>query len=44
VHSGALTRIVVDEPKVFRLLGLFPLPNGDTARLYRIARKAKVPE
>jgi Dolichyl-phosphate-mannose-protein mannosyltransferase len=43
VHSAALTRIVVDEPEVFRLLGLFCLPNGDTARLYRIVRNEKVP-
>jgi hypothetical protein len=41
VHSKALSQIVVDQPEIFCLLGLYPLPNGDTARLYLIARSAK---
>jgi hypothetical protein len=43
VHSVALTQVVVDEPEVFRLLVLYPLPNGDTARLYWIVRSGRVP-
>lgn len=38
-HSAkALNKIIVDEHRIFRLLGLYPLPNGDYARLYFIQR------
>ncbi len=37
--SRALNQIIVDERRVFRLLDLFPLPNGDSARLYHINRE-----
>jgi hypothetical protein len=38
VSSRALNRIIVDEHGTFLLLGLYPLPDGDTARLYYIRR------
>jgi hypothetical protein len=34
--SGALNKIVVDNPAIFRLVELYKLPNGDAARLYFI--------
>ena len=37
-NSLALNRIVVDHPGTFRLVELYPLPNGDCARLYSIQR------
>ncbi len=37
-NSLALNQIVVDDPKTFRLLGLYLLPDGNCARLYRIER------
>ncbi len=40
--SAALNQIVVDEHRVFRLLGLYPLPNGDSARLYFIQRDERI--
>jgi hypothetical protein len=39
--SPALNRIVLSEPRMFRLLDAYPLPNGDTARLYSILRNAE---
>jgi hypothetical protein len=36
VNNGALNQIVVDNPKAFRLVELYALPNGDSARLYYI--------
>jgi 4-amino-4-deoxy-L-arabinose transferase-like glycosyltransferase len=41
LSSRALNQIIVDEPEVFRLLGVWTLPNGDGARLYFIRRNAK---
>lgn len=40
-NSQQLNRIVVDEHEVFRLLGLYPLPDGDTARLYFVKRERR---
>jgi hypothetical protein len=40
-HSPALNKIVFSEPRMFHLLGAYPLPNGDTARLYSILRSAE---
>ncbi len=37
--SRALNQIIMDNPRVFRLLGIYPLPNGDAARLYVIQRE-----
>ncbi len=37
-ESAALNKVIVDEHDVFRLVGLYPLPDGDTARLYCISR------
>jgi 4-amino-4-deoxy-L-arabinose transferase-like glycosyltransferase len=37
-RSRAMNQRIVDRPDVFRLLGLYPLPNGDTLRLYFIDR------
>jgi 4-amino-4-deoxy-L-arabinose transferase-like glycosyltransferase len=34
--SSALNRFILNEPSVFHLLGAYPLPNGDTARLFSI--------
>lgn len=34
--SEALNKIIVDNPKLFCLVGIFTLPNGDGARLYFI--------
>jgi 4-amino-4-deoxy-L-arabinose transferase-like glycosyltransferase len=39
--SPALNRLVLNEPRMFRLLGAYPLPNGDTACLYSILRNAE---
>jgi 4-amino-4-deoxy-L-arabinose transferase-like glycosyltransferase len=39
-NSQALNRIVFSEPRMFHLMGAYPLPNGDTARLYSILRSA----
>ena len=36
--SKALNKIVVDNPAIFRLVEMYPLPSGDTARLYFIKR------
>jgi 4-amino-4-deoxy-L-arabinose transferase-like glycosyltransferase len=36
--SPALNRLVLSEPRMFHLLDAYPLPNGDTARLYSILR------
>jgi len=36
--SKALNKIVVDSPQVFRLVGLYNLPTGDSVRLYFIQR------
>jgi Dolichyl-phosphate-mannose-protein mannosyltransferase len=36
--SPALNQIVVDAPQVFRLVEIFPLPGGDSARLYSVNR------
>lgn len=35
-ESRALNQIIVDHPDKFRLISLYPLPNGDAARLYFI--------
>src|SRR5262249_26231876 len=37
-ESRALSQRIVDDPESFRLVDLFPLPNGDTARLYAVER------
>jgi hypothetical protein len=37
-HSGALTRLVLADPELFRLVETFGLPDGDAARLYAIQR------
>jgi hypothetical protein len=39
VDSSALNKIIVDNPGVFRLIELYRLPNGDTARLYFFEQK-----
>ncbi len=39
--SKALNQIVVDEHEMFRLIDLYPLPNGDSVRLYFIRRDEK---
>jgi hypothetical protein len=39
--SLALNQIIVDHPQVFRLVGLYLLPNGDGARLYFIDAKGR---
>ena len=36
--SKALNKIVVDSPQIFRLVGLYNLPTGDSVRLYFIQR------
>ena len=36
--SSALTQVVFADPALFRLIEVFPLPNGDAARLYAIQR------
>ncbi len=36
--SKALNKIIVDSPQVFRLVGLYNLPTGDSVRLYFIQR------
>jgi 4-amino-4-deoxy-L-arabinose transferase-like glycosyltransferase len=36
-----LNQIIVDDPQTFRLVELFPLPNGSSARLYHIRRDGK---
>jgi hypothetical protein len=38
VNNRALNRIIVDAPRVFQLLGLYELPDGDFVRLYAIRR------
>jgi hypothetical protein len=38
VESRALNQVIMDEHQVFRLLGVYALPNGDAARLY-VARR-----
>jgi 4-amino-4-deoxy-L-arabinose transferase-like glycosyltransferase len=40
-ESPALNRIVLNNPRMFCLLGAYPLPNGDSARLYSILRNAE---
>lgn len=42
-EAPELNRIIVDHPEVFRLLGVYPLPNGDGARLYYIERGRVAP-
>jgi 4-amino-4-deoxy-L-arabinose transferase-like glycosyltransferase len=39
VNSPGLNQIVLDEPRVFRLMELYELPNGESARLYAIRRE-----
>jgi hypothetical protein len=39
--SASLNKVIVDEPRIFELLGMYPLPDGDYARLYCI-RRARV--
>ena len=39
--SSALNQIIVDNPKIFRLVELYLLPDGDGARLYYIAGDSK---
>jgi hypothetical protein len=41
--APALNKIIVDEHEVFRLLGLYPLPNGDYVRLYFIQKRGQAP-
>ncbi len=38
-ESEGLNKIVVDNPETFRLVELYPLPNGDSARLYFVERR-----
>ncbi len=40
VWSRALNQIVFDNPGVYRLIALYPLPDGSSARLYFIERDA----
>jgi hypothetical protein len=37
-ESQKLNQIIVDEHTKFQLLDVYPLPNGDAARLYVIQR------
>lgn len=39
--AKALNQIIVDEHEIFRLIELYPLPNGDYVRLYFIQREEK---
>ncbi len=39
--ARALNQIIVDEHDVFRILELYPLPNGDYVRLYHIDREGR---
>jgi hypothetical protein len=39
--SNALNRIIVDHPRIFRLVALYQLPSGDGARLYYIEGNSK---
>jgi hypothetical protein len=39
--ARALNQIIVDEHEIFRLIELYPLPNGDYVRLYFIKREEK---
>jgi hypothetical protein len=39
VNSRALNQIIVDNPKIFLLVEVYKLPNGDGARLYYILRE-----
>jgi hypothetical protein len=39
--NALLNKVILDEPGTFELLGLYPLPDGDYARLYFI-RHARV--
>jgi len=34
--SPLLNKVIVDDPRTFELLGLYSLPDGDSARLYRV--------
>jgi 4-amino-4-deoxy-L-arabinose transferase-like glycosyltransferase len=38
-ESRALNQIIVNERRTFQLLEVFPLPNGDGARLYAVRRE-----
>ena len=40
--SSAMNQIIVDNPEVFRLIGLYQLPTGDGARLYFNSRQSAV--
>jgi len=37
--SRDLNQIIVDEPRTFRILKMYPLPNGDYVRLYYVHRE-----
>ncbi len=37
VHSRGLSQVVLDHPEIFQLIEMYPLPNGDSARLYHIS-------
>ena len=37
--NALLNKVIVDEPRTFELLGMYPLPDGDFARLYYIRRE-----
>ncbi len=39
--AGALNKIIVDEHEIFRVIELYPLPNGDYVRLYFIRHAEK---
>jgi hypothetical protein len=41
--AQALNKIIVDEHEIFRLVELYPLPNGDYVRLYFIQRRGQAP-
>lgn len=38
-ESKKLNQIIMDEHRIFRLLEVYPLPNGDAARLYVVQRE-----
>jgi hypothetical protein len=44
VASAKLNQIIVDEPEIFLLLKMYPLPNGDYVRLYYIHREDRQEE
>ncbi len=39
--ASALNKIIVDEHEIFRLIDIYPLPDGDSVRLYFVQREEK---